>query len=236
MSNMQTDINEKMRGILLDWLIDVHLKFKLLPETLFITVNVIDRYLSLVDIHRTKLQLVGVAALFIACKYEEVYSVPHIKDLVYVCDKAYTKEEILSMEGQIIEKLDFNLISVSPLRFLDYYTKQIKMDEKNYMLCRYLIEMTLIELKMAKYKPSMIACASIYLVHKIRKNSQPWNEAQMQKNTLYCEQEIRPCAKDLCTLLQTIDKRSTFKSLQRKFSLSQYCENPHNKYKNNSLL
>lgn len=79
-----------MRGILLDWLVDVHLKFKLLPDTLFITINLIDRYLDKVPIPRTKLQLVGVASLFIACKYEEVYSVPHIKDLVYVCDKAYT--------------------------------------------------------------------------------------------------------------------------------------------------
>jgi hypothetical protein len=113
--NLQTDINEKMRGILLDWIVDVHLKFKLLPQTLFYTVNIIDRFLDLVQIPRTKLQLVGVAALFIACKYEEVYSIPHIKDLVYVTDKAYTKEDILAMEGQICLTLDFNLLSVSSL-------------------------------------------------------------------------------------------------------------------------
>lgn len=51
----QTDINESMRAILVDWLVDVHLKFKLLPETLFLTVNLIDRYLSLKQIPRTKL-------------------------------------------------------------------------------------------------------------------------------------------------------------------------------------
>lgn len=52
----QTDINEKMRAILIDWLIEVHLKFKLLPETLFLTVNIIDRYLEKShDVHRTKL-------------------------------------------------------------------------------------------------------------------------------------------------------------------------------------
>lgn len=51
----QTDINEKMRGILIDWLIEVHLKFKLLPETLFLTVNIIDRYLTVQTIARTKL-------------------------------------------------------------------------------------------------------------------------------------------------------------------------------------
>jgi len=51
----QNDINEKMRAILIDWLIEVHLKFKLLPETLFLTVNLIDRYLEKQTIPRTKL-------------------------------------------------------------------------------------------------------------------------------------------------------------------------------------
>ena len=73
------------------------MKFKLSEETLFIAVNIIDRYLEKVQISRTRLQLVGITALFIACKYEEVYSVPHLNDLVYVCDKAYTKVNILNI-------------------------------------------------------------------------------------------------------------------------------------------
>lgn len=68
----QSDINEKMRGILVDWLIEVHLKFKLLPETLCLTISTIDRYLSCTDMHRSKLQLVGVTSMLIACKYEEI--------------------------------------------------------------------------------------------------------------------------------------------------------------------
>jgi len=64
----QSDVNEKMRGILVDWLIEVHLKFKLLPETLYLTISCIDRYLSKSDVHRSKLQLVGVTAMLIACK------------------------------------------------------------------------------------------------------------------------------------------------------------------------
>lgn len=203
----------------------MHLKFKLLPETLFMTINFIDRYLEKVKIMRTKLQLVGVAALFIACKYEEVYGVPNIRDLVYVCDKAYTKEEIIKMEGQIIEALNFDLISTSPLRFLEYYgTKVARLDEKNFMLCRYLIEMSLLEYKMLKYKPSMIACSAIYLVHKIRKNIVPWSEETMVQSTKYLELDVRPCAKELCALLQSVDKRSTYKSLKKKFSNAKFLE------------
>jgi G2/mitotic-specific cyclin-B, other len=70
----QQDVNEKMRAILIDWLVEVHLKFKLVPETLYLTVNLIDRYLERVEVMRDKLQLVGVTAMLIASKYEEIYA------------------------------------------------------------------------------------------------------------------------------------------------------------------
>ena len=80
----QTDINAKMRGILIDWLVEVHLKFKLLPETLYLTVNLIDRFLEQERmIMRDKLQLVGVTAMFLACKYEEIFA-PECIDFVYI--------------------------------------------------------------------------------------------------------------------------------------------------------
>lgn len=80
-----------MRAILIDWLIDVHLKYKLVPETLFVAVSIIDRYLEKTHILRSKLQLVGITALFIACKYEEIYP-PNLQDFSDVTDKAYSKQ------------------------------------------------------------------------------------------------------------------------------------------------
>jgi cyclin B len=98
-----------MRAILVDWLIDVHLKFKLLNETLFLTVNILDRYLSIAtNLSRSKLQLVGVASMLISTKYEEIYP-PTVKDYVYITDNAYSKEEILKMESHILITLDFNI-------------------------------------------------------------------------------------------------------------------------------
>lgn len=90
----QEDINEKMRSVLVDWLIEVHLKFKLLPETLYLTINLIDRYLSRVKVTRKRLQLVGVTSMLIASKYEEIYP-PEIKDFVFVTDQAYNREDLL---------------------------------------------------------------------------------------------------------------------------------------------
>ena len=93
----QTDINEKMRSILIDWLVEVHLKFKLVPETLFLTVNLIDRYLERKVVMRNRLQLVGVSAMLIACKYEEIYA-PEVRDFVFITDNAYTRDQIFLME------------------------------------------------------------------------------------------------------------------------------------------
>lgn len=104
----QTDINASMREILVDWLIEVHLKFKLLPETLYLTVNLIDRYLDKQMVLRNKLQLVGVTAMLIASKYEEIYP-PIVTDFVYITDNAYTKQEILEMEESMLTKLEFGI-------------------------------------------------------------------------------------------------------------------------------
>jgi G2/mitotic-specific cyclin-B, other len=91
----QLHINERMRAILVDWLVEVHLKFKLVPETLYLTINLIDRYLERKEVSRPKLQLVGVTCLLIASKYEEIYP-PELRDLVYICDRAYAKPDVRS--------------------------------------------------------------------------------------------------------------------------------------------
>jgi cyclin B len=91
----QPHINETMRCILVDWLVEVHYKFKLFPETLYLTVNLLDRFLSKSKESITKrdLQLVGVTALLISSKYEEMY-IPELRDLTYICDGAYTEAKV----------------------------------------------------------------------------------------------------------------------------------------------
>ena len=109
----------------MDWLIEVHLRFNLMPETLFLTINIIDRYLEKVQIRRTRLQLVAVASLLIACKYEEIY-IPEMKDFVFISDNAYTKKEILGMEQNILVSLNFDMTTFSSYRFLQRYCKIAK--------------------------------------------------------------------------------------------------------------
>lgn len=96
----QKDLHWKMRGILVDWLVEVHQKFRLLPETLFLAVNIIDRFLSLRVCSLPKLQLVGITALFVASKYEEVMC-PSIQNFIYMADGGYTDDEILKAEQYV---------------------------------------------------------------------------------------------------------------------------------------
>ena len=72
--DMQTDINPKMRAILLDWLVEVHGKFELMPETLYLTISIIDRFLSTQIVPRREVQLVGITSMLLACKYEEIWA------------------------------------------------------------------------------------------------------------------------------------------------------------------
>ena len=103
----QTEINSKMRKILIDWIIDVHLKYSLLPETLFIAINLIDRYTERNIITRKKYQLVGVTCLMIAAKYEEIYP-PQIDKFSYITDNAYKR---IYSSPQILTKI-FKVISI----------------------------------------------------------------------------------------------------------------------------
>uniref|UniRef100_A0A3B4FMR3 G2/mitotic-specific cyclin-B2 n=1 Tax=Pundamilia nyererei TaxID=303518 RepID=A0A3B4FMR3_9CICH len=111
------EITDGMRALLIDWLVQVHSRFQLLQETLYLTVAILDRFLQVQPVSRRKLQLVGVTAMLVACKYEEMYA-PEVGDFAYITDNAFTKSQILEMEQQILKGLKFQLGRPLPLHFL----------------------------------------------------------------------------------------------------------------------
>jgi cyclin B len=119
---LQPDLAPAIRAVLVDWMVSAHARFNLLPETLYIAVGLVDRYLSRKTVIRQQLQLVGVSAMLIAAKYEEIYP-PEVKDFVYVTDRAYTKDQILKMEADILTTLDFAVTWPTAWRFLERYAK-----------------------------------------------------------------------------------------------------------------
>jgi len=163
-SKSKPEINGKMRAILVDWLIQVHQRFSLLQETLYLTVAILDRYLShrCGDIKRKKLQLVGVSCMWIASKYEEMYA-PEINDFVYITDNAYTTLEIRQKELDILRTLDFNLGKPLPLHFLRRNSKAAGVDAKQHNFAKFFMEMTLQEYSFVHVSPSELAAAALCL-------------------------------------------------------------------------
>ncbi|KAG8093724.1 hypothetical protein GUJ93_ZPchr0012g20856 [Zizania palustris] len=198
----QTDINEKMRGILIDWLIEVHYKLELLDETLFLTVNIIDRFLARENVVRRKLQLVGVTAMLLACKYEEV-SVPVVEDLVQICDRAYTRADILEMERMIVNTLEFDMSVPTPYCFMRRFLKaaHAQSDKKLELLSFFIIELSLVEYEMLKFRPSMLAAAAVYTAQCTISGFKSWNKC-CELHTKYTEEQLMDCSKMMVELHQ----------------------------------
>jgi len=154
--------SDKMRAVLVDWLVEVQIQFKLLQETLFLTVNTIDRFLAVEgkDVHRSRLQLVGVAAMFLISKIEEVYA-PAVSDFVYITDNAYTEAEIRHMELRIIRALDFDLCQPISLNFLRRYSKAGDVDVLQHSLAKYTLEVCLLDYNLVHIPGSLLASSSL---------------------------------------------------------------------------
>ena len=143
--------------------------------------------------------------MLIAAKYEEIYA-PEVRDFIFITDKAYTREQILEQEHDILHTLDFSITIPSTYRFLERFIKISESDDLIFNLSRYLIELTIIENKMLKWKPSLIACSSIYISKKMLKRATPWADF-MTDQTSYEEKQVRECSRDLCILLNSAQSK-----------------------------
>ncbi|KAL2157444.1 hypothetical protein VTH06DRAFT_6136 [Thermothelomyces fergusii] len=185
----QDDLEWKTRGILIDWLIEVHLRFHLLPETLFLAVNVIDRFLSEKVVQLDRLQLVGITAMFIAAKYEEVLS-PHIANFRHIADDGFTEAEILSAERFVLATLNYDLSYPNPMNFLRRISKADNYDIQSRTIGKYLMEISLLDHRLMAYRPSHIAAAAMYLSRLILDRGE-WDET-LEYYSGYTEDEIQP--------------------------------------------
>ena len=166
----QADINEKMRAMLIDWIIDVHFKFKLKSDTLFLTVWLIDRYLSEKQMKRGRLQLLGVTSMLISCKYEEIYS-PEVFDFVYITENSYEKKDIINLEFEILKMLEFNVTIPTSNNFYEIISSLLNFNTQEFYLGKYLLELFLLDYRSLKYKPSEIANTVCYIIFRYRNNN-----------------------------------------------------------------
>ncbi|XP_019152566.1 PREDICTED: G2/mitotic-specific cyclin C13-1-like isoform X2 [Ipomoea nil] len=193
---VQKDLSANMRGILVDWLIEVAEEYVLLPDTLYLAVSYIDRFLSTNVLTRQKLQLLGVSSMLIASKYEEI-SPRNVEEFCYITDNTYTKDEVVEMEADVLKSLKFELGSPTIKTFLrftrvsqeDYKTSKLQLE----FLGDYLAELSLLDYSCLKFLPSLVAAAVIFLSRfTLQPNLHPWNKA-LQQYSGYKPSSLKEC-------------------------------------------
>lgn len=185
----QRNLRPKMRSILVDWMVEVHLKFRLLPETLYLSINIMDRFMSREMVQVDRLQLLATGSLFIAAKYEEVYS-PSVKNYAYVTDGGFTEDEILQAERFILEILNFDMSYPNPMNFLRRISKADDYDVQARTIGKYLLEITAIDYKFIGYLPSLCAASAMYISRKML-GKFDWNGNLIHYSGGYRESDMR---------------------------------------------
>lgn len=210
----QKDINCRMRAIIVNWIIEVHDRFKLLPDTLFLSIIIFDRYMSIINnIDKNRLQLIGVTSLLIACKYEEIFS-PEMRDFICILDREYEKEDLMDQENNMLKILKFEVIYPTSLRYYEILRIEFGIEDKYCKYGNYLLELCLLDCKFSKYLQAVIATTVCFIVLKL---AQKINFQKFMKyNIKISEKEIMECLIDICFLVEYIDG-SIYPSINKKY-------------------
>lgn len=202
--DMQPELKWSYRSTLIDWIIQVHSRFQLLPETLYLTVNIIDRFLSRKTVTLNRFQLVGAAALFVAAKYEEI-NCPTLNDIAYMLDHAYTKEDIVKAEKFMIDTLDFEIGWPGPFSFLRRISKADDYEYDTRTLAKYLLETTTMDSKLVAAPPSWLATGA-YFLSRIILGCNEWTLKHIYYSG-YTQEQIFPLATVILENCRFAEKR-----------------------------
>ncbi|TBU01809.1 cyclin [Hamiltosporidium tvaerminnensis] len=212
--NIQKEIGWSERCLLVDWIIEVHWKLGLVPETLYHTVYIMDKLLSLRVVSTEKLQLLGITCLLISSKYEEVVC-PSIETFVILSEKTISEEEIRKAERYVLSVLDFQLNYPSPLNFLRKCSKANNYEYKTRMVAKYLMELTFFYPQFRSISGSLVSASSMFLSRKILEMNE--NENIFFFYSGYSKKDVQSCANEIFSIiLQPI----MYENVQKKYSSS----------------
>ncbi|XP_057514675.1 cyclin-A2-4-like isoform X2 [Actinidia eriantha] len=181
--------------LLLSFLLLVSEEYKLVPDTLYLTVLLIDLFLSQNYVERQKLQLLGITCMLIASKYEEICA-PPVEEFCFITDNTYARGAVLKMESQVLNYLDFQLSAPTAKSFLRRFLRAAQASYKTpslelEFLANYLAELTLIDYEFLKFLPSTIAASAVFLARwTLDQSGHPWN-ATLEHYTNYKASDLK---------------------------------------------
>ncbi|XP_076954579.1 putative cyclin-B3-1 [Bidens hawaiensis] len=219
--DIQREITPQMRGILINWLIEVHLKYDLMQETLYLMVTLFDFYLSAVKIKKSEMQLVGLTSLLLASKYEDFWH-PQVMELISISAETYTREQMLGMETTILQTLNFRLHLPTPYVFMLRFLRAAQGGKKFENLAYFLIELCLVEYDALHYKPSLLCASAIYVARCTLQLTPAWTPL-LCKHSKYHEFQIRDCADMILGFHQAASK-SVLRVTYDKYTRGENCK------------
>ncbi|KAF3334623.1 cyclin-A2-1-like protein [Carex littledalei] len=224
LERLQTDVTQNMRAVLVDWLVEVCDEYCLVPDTLYLTVYLIDRFLSMNKIERQRLQLLGITCMLIASKYEEICA-PRVQEFCFITDNSYSKAEVLKMERQVLSLVGYNISIPTTKIFLRRFLRAAQASSKAHPalmhLTNYLAELTLVEYSFLEFLPSVIASAAVFLAQwTLDQSTNPWN-ITLQHYTSYRSCDIKNSILALRDL-QVNTKNCTLKAIRQKYQQDKF--------------
>eukprot|EP01065_Artemidia_motanka_P032965 TRINITY_DN39936_c0_g1_i1.p2 TRINITY_DN39936_c0_g1~~TRINITY_DN39936_c0_g1_i1.p2 ORF type:complete len:383 (+),score=97.31 TRINITY_DN39936_c0_g1_i1:54-1202(+) len=223
MESVQTQVTQKMRTILIDWLVDVNLKYKCRQETFFLTVNLIDRYLARRVVMKSKLQLLGCACMMIAAKFEEMFP-PEVTDYIHISANTYTVEEMLQMEASVLSTLEYRLALPTAHAFVKHFVESCA-DGDNVVqghAAMYVAEHCQLCYPLLRYPPSMQAAACVSFARMALRKPMP-HPPHLTRVSRYTDEALKDC---VALLKECMKKAPThrFQALRKKYTHSKYSE------------
>ncbi|KAH8264292.1 hypothetical protein KR038_006101 [Drosophila bunnanda] len=216
----QINLTTWMRTLLVDWMVEVQETFELNHETLYLAVKIVDLYLCREVINKEKLQLLGAAALFIACKYDE-RSPPLIEDFLYICDGAYKHAELVRMERETLRMIKYDLGIPLSYRFLRRYARCAKVPMPTLTLARYILELSLMDYATISFSDSQMASAALFMALRMhggagQLDQQTWNPTLIH----YTGYQLADFAEIVPVLNAGLHRkpRTTIKTIRNKYS------------------
>ena len=225
---IQTEVSRRNRTLLMDWIIDVMEEFTLENETLFVTVNLIDRTLSEIVVPRARLQLLGVACAHLAAKYTEHRGTsPTAEEFAEITDNSCTPQEILEMERTVLRCLDFELTFPTAHSFLTRFLRCGPSSKQEGALAAYLSELFLMDLNVVKYKASVVAASALCLARLLlrqededEENEQPLWDKKLEHHTQLTLPELHECVQDMHKYHCKVQDMEHLQALNEKYAES----------------
>jgi cyclin B len=231
LENEDSELTPEMRTIVVDWLVLIHSKiFKFQENTLFLTIQIFDRYLSKIDLNTEKTELLLLSSFMLASKHNEIDYV-NMQETLQLAQNKFTKEQVIEMESEILDKMEFEILAPTMCEYFTLFASFLNLSEAKINHGFYVLNIVLVDFHMLEYPNFILALAVVKLITK-KFNKKLMNlvkniliENKMDNFLEYFEGENYEEIYDICNkikLLYNTFLETKYKNIQEKFSDDKY--------------